>query len=62
MNLGEVGESYTLKSVKAKVDQIVRAIAPAVTCLALCARAATGVLEDLPNTAQVGCHKSGYGM
>ena len=29
VSLGEVGESYTLKEVKAKVDQIVRAIAPA---------------------------------
>ena len=29
VNLGEVGESYTLKDVKQKVNQIVRAIAPA---------------------------------
>ena len=51
--LGEIGESYTLKTVKDKVDQIVRVIAPAAVCLALCASAATGVLEDLPNTARV---------
>ena len=31
VNLGEVGESYTLKDVKNKVNQIVRAIAPAAT-------------------------------
>ena len=30
VSLGEVGESYTLKDVKAKVNQIVRAIAPSV--------------------------------
>ena len=53
VNLGEIPASYTLNGVWSKVNQIVRAMAPAVTCLALCARAATGVLEDLPNTAQV---------
>ena len=29
VNLGEIGESYTLKTVKKKVDQIVRVLAPA---------------------------------
>ena len=53
VNLGEIGDEYTLRVVKQKVNQIVRAIAPAVACLALCAQAATVVLEDLPNTAPV---------
>lgn len=53
VNLGEVGESYTLKEVKNKVNQIVRAIAPVAVCLAICAQAATAPLEDLPNTAPV---------
>ena len=59
--LGEIGENYTLKTVKNKVDQIVRVLAPAAVgclvlsawCLVLSAGAATGVLEDLPNTAPV---------
>lgn len=58
VNVGEVGESYTLKDVKKKVNQIVRAIAPAVTCLALAvvrllSYAATAPHEDIPNTAPV---------
>ena len=59
VNLGEVGESYTLKDVKQKVNQIVRAIAPAVSTLiftfafTLSASAATAPLEDIPNTAPV---------
>ena len=53
VNLGELGESYTLKEVKNKVNQIVRAIAPVAVCIALCACAATAPLEDLPNTAPV---------
>lgn len=61
ISLGEVGESYTLKDVKQKVNQIVRAMAPAVSALiftltfafTLAASAATVVLEDLPNTAPV---------
>ena len=53
VSLGEVGESYTLKDVKQKVNQIVRAIAPVTVCLAICAQAATAPLEDLTNTAHV---------
>ena len=58
VNVGEVGESYTLKDVKNKVNQIVRAIAPATVCLALAvvrllSYAATAPLEDIPNTAPV---------
>ena len=58
VNLGELGESYTLKEVKAKVNQIVRAIAPAAVCIALAvvrlmSYAATAPLEDIPNTAPV---------
>lgn len=58
VNVGEVGESYTLKDVKNKVNQIVRVIAPAAVCLALAvvrllSYAATAPLEDIPNTAPV---------
>lgn len=58
VNLGELGESYTLKEVKAKVNQIVRAIAPVAVCIALAvvrlmSYAATAPLEDIPNTAPV---------
>ena len=60
VNLGEVGESYTLKDVKQKVNQIVRVIAPAANTFALMlyacchlAMAATAPLEEIPNTSQV---------
>ena len=61
VDVGEIGASYTLKDVKNKVNQIVRVLAPAAVgclvlsawCLVLGAGAATGVLEDLPNTAPV---------
>ena len=53
VNLGEIGDEYTLRVVKQKVNQIVRAIAPAAVCLAICASAATVPLEDIPNTAPV---------
>ena len=58
VNLGEIPASYTLKDVKKKVNQIVRAIAPAAVCIALAvvrlmSYAATAPLEDIPNTAPV---------
>lgn len=61
VNLGEIGDEYTLGVVKQKVNQIVRAIAPAVSTLiftltfafTLSASAATAPLEDIPNTAPV---------
>lgn len=53
VDVGEIGASYTLKDVKNKVNQIVRVLAPAAVCLALCAGAATAPLEDIPNTAPV---------
>jgi len=57
VNVGEIGKEYTLKTVKEKVDQIVRVIAPAATSIALMlglpAYAATAPLEDIPNTAHV---------
>lgn len=58
VNLGELGENYTLEKVKAKVDQIVRVIAPAAVCLALAvvrllSYAATAPLEEIPNTSPV---------
>lgn len=53
VNLGELGESYTLKDVRQKVNQIVRAMAPAVSCLAMCAWAATAPLKNIPSTAPV---------
>ena len=58
VNLGELGEIYTLKEVKAKVNQIVRAIAPVAVCIAiavvrLMSYAATAPLEDITNTGHV---------
>ena len=58
VNVGEIGESYTLEEVKKKVNQIVRVIAPAAVCLALAvvrllSYAATAPLKDIPNTAPV---------
>lgn len=62
VNVGEIGESYTLKTVKEKVNQLVRVVAPAATCIAILAvvrllspstHAATAPLEDIPNTAHV---------
>ena len=69
VNLGEVGESYTLKDVKQKVNQIVRVIAPAAVGLMLMfagamgiveaglrtrtLQAATAPLEDIPNNSPV---------
>lgn len=62
VNVGEIGESYTLKTVKEKVNQLVRVVAPAATCIAILAvvrllspstHAATAPLEDIPNTAPV---------
>ena len=58
VNLGEIGDEYTLRVVKQKVNQIVRAIAPAAVCIALAvvrlmSHAATAPLEDIPNTTPV---------
>ncbi len=69
VNLGEVGESYTLKDVKQKVNQIVRVIAPAAVGMMLMlggaigigaagfstrrVSAATAPLEDIPNNSPV---------
>ena len=69
VNLGEVGDEYTLKDVKQKVDQIVRVIAPAAVGMMLMlggaigigaagfstrrVSAATAPLEDIPNNSPV---------
>lgn len=69
VNLGELGESYTLKDVKQKVNQIVRVIAPARVGMMLMLAGAIGIgaaglsprtlraaaapLEDIPNTSTV---------
>ena len=45
VNVGEIGDEYTLRVVKQKVNQIVRAIAPAAVCIALGAR--NGSLRDV---------------
>ena len=58
VSIGEIGDTYTLKVVKEKVDSLIRAVAPVAPCLAALlyvttATAATEVLEDIPANARV---------
>lgn len=58
VTIGEIGDAYTLKIVKEKVDKLIRAVAPVASCLATMlyvstAMAATEVLEDIPSNARV---------
>ena len=58
VTIGEIGDAYTLKTVKEKVDKLIRAVAPVASCLAAMlymstAMAATEVLEDIPSNARV---------
>lgn len=62
VNLGEVGESYTLKAVKEKLNQVVRAIAPKAVCVAASAIPLLGMaavaplysaFEDIPGDEQM---------
>ena len=62
VNLGEVGESYTLKAVKEKLNQVVRAIAPKAVCVAASAIPLLGMaavaplysaFEDIPGDERV---------
>lgn len=56
--IGKIGDTYTLKTVKEKVDSLIKAMAPIASCLAAMlymstAMAATEVLEDIPSNARV---------
>ncbi len=56
--IGEIGDTYTNKDVKEKINSLIRALAPVASCLAamLCmstAMAATEVFEDIPSNARV---------
>lgn len=58
VTIGEIGDAFTLKTVKEKVDKLIKALAPIASCLAamLCmstAMAATEVFEDIPSNARV---------
>ena len=58
VTIGEIGDAYTLKTVKEKVDKLIKAMAPVASCLAAMlymstAMAATEVLEDIPSNARV---------
>lgn len=58
VTIGEIGDTYTLRIVKEKVDKLIKAMAPVASCLAAMlyvstAMAATEVLEDIPSNARV---------
>ena len=58
VTIGKIGDTYTLKTVKEKVDKLIRAVAPVASCLAAMlyvstAMAATEVFEDIPSNARV---------
>lgn len=58
VTIGEIGDAYTLKTVKEKVDKLIKAVAPVASCLAAMlyvstAMAATEVFEDIPSNARV---------
>lgn len=58
VTIGEIGDAYTLKTVKEKVDKLIKAVAPVASCLTAMlyvstAMAATEVLEDIPSNARV---------
>ena len=58
VTIGEIGDTYTLKTVKEKVYKLIKTVAPVASCLAamLCmstAMAATEVFEDIPSNARV---------
>lgn len=51
VNLSEIGESYTLKAVKDKLNQVVRAMAPAAICVVVSALASFAVGDVMPHYA-----------
>ena len=58
VTIGEIGDAYSTKIVKDKINAIIRVLAPVASCLAamLCmstAMAATEVFEDIPSNARV---------
>ena len=58
VTIGEIGDAYTLKTVKEKVDKLIKAVAPVASCLTAMlyvstAMAATEVFEDIPSNARV---------
>ena len=58
VTIGEIGDTYTNKDIKEKINSLIRALAPVASCLAamLCmstAMAATKVFEDIPSNARV---------
>lgn len=58
VTIGEIGDTYTLRIVKEKVDKLIKAVAPVASCLAAMlymstAMAATEVLEEIPSNARV---------
>ena len=58
VTIGEIGDTYTLRIVKANVDKLIKAVAPVASCLAAMlymstAMAATEVFEDIPSNARV---------
>lgn len=58
VTIGEIGDTYTLRIVKEKVDKLIKAVAPVASCLAAMlymstAMAATEVFEDIPSNARV---------
>lgn len=58
VTIGEIGDTYSTKIVKEKINSIIRALAPVESCLAAMlyvstAMAATEVFEDIPSNARV---------
>ena len=58
VTIGEIGDTYTNKDIKEKINSLIHALAPVASCLAamLCmstAMAATKVFEDIPSNARV---------